>query len=258
MTAVRYPPASWEPVDYAGQAGPLSTPIGWVEHVVVGDGDPWSVFKNAQSPNRRFSHLWFAKDGRIKQYQDLTRDSWAQAAGNETYWACETEGYPGQPLTDAQLDALAAWHVWSGTPDALAEAPGQRGIGTHQMGGLAWGGHACPGTIRAAQRPDIIRRAQALRGGDMPLTDAEWKRLSDLMDSKAATYADAVENRYAVKLPDGTLVNRDVELSALDALVHEVLARLGITTGGTLDVNSLATALAPALVTELARRAARA
>ena len=105
-------------------------------------------------------------------------------------------------------------------------------------------------------------RMIANAGGDMPLTDAEWKRLSDLMDSKAATYADAVENRYAVKLTDGSIVNRDVELGSLDALIHQVLAKVSTGGGGgAVDPAALAAALAPALApaiaAEFAKRLAR-
>lgn len=166
MSALLYPIAIWEPVSYIGDASLMSAgSLGWVEHVVIGNGDVHDLFEHAPPGNRRFSHLWFAKDGRVRQYQDLAHDSWAQVGGNDSYWSCETEGFPSEPLTDAQLDALARWHVWSGTADAIATIPGQRGIGTHEMGGAAWGGHACPGPIRAGQRAEILRRAAALRQG---------------------------------------------------------------------------------------------
>ena len=92
----------------------------------------------------------------------------------------------------------------------------------------------------------------------MPLTEAEWTRLSALLDSKAVTYADAVENRYGVKLADGTVVNRDVEEAALDAMLRQVLAKVSLGAGGPVDVQALAAALAPVLskaeADELARR----
>ena len=261
MTADRYPHAAWEPVSYVGDASALINPLGWVEHVQAGDSDPFSTFESAVSPNRRFSHLWVSKGGRVVQYQSLNRDSWAQGGGNgftpgTGYWAVETEGFPDEALTPEQITALGTWHAWSGTANAVANAPGERGIGTHSMGGAAWGDHpGCPGPIRAAQRPAIIAAAQ---GGDMPLTEAEWTRLSALLDSKAATYADAVENRYGVKLADGTVVNRDVEEAALDAMLRQVLAKVSLGAGGPVDVQALATALAPVLskaeADELARR----
>lgn len=170
-----YPQAVQRPVSYAPQAGLLDQqPRGWVLHVVVGYGSPWGTFERATSPNRRFSHLWVAKTGAVEQYAPLTSKSWAQAAGNPWWWSVETEGLPTEPLTDAQIDALAAWHVWCGAVDRVAGpedtiggAPG-RGIVTHQDGGVAWGNHTCPGPIRAGQRPEILRRAALIRGGSMP------------------------------------------------------------------------------------------
>jgi hypothetical protein len=164
----RYPRALWRPVSYAGEAPPITDVHGWILHVVVGDGSPWEMFERARRPNRRFSHLWISKSGRVEQYAGLDRASWAQAGGNRTYLSVETEGMPAEPLTDRQLDALARWHRWSGTADRLALMPGQRGIGTHSMGGAPWGGHACPGPVRAAQRTEILRRARALVASTAP------------------------------------------------------------------------------------------
>ena len=172
-------PAKWWPeatirlVSYAHEAGDLAArPLGWILHVVVGDASPWATFERAKSPRRRFSHLWVAKDGSAEAYAPLTAKSWAQSAGNASYWSVETEGYPSEPLTAAQVETLARWHVWSGTPDLLASAPGMPGIGTHYMGGAAWGGHSCPDPQgregrgpRSVQRLDIIHRAQQIREG---------------------------------------------------------------------------------------------
>jgi hypothetical protein len=163
-------------VSYIDEAGPLHRqPFGWILHVVVGDGSPFGTFQGARSPNRRFSHLWVGKDGLIEQYQRLDRASWAQAGGNSTWWSVETAGDPDQALTGPQIDALAAWHVWCGAQDAIADSPGARGIGTHAMGGGGWGGHECPGKIRAGQRREILARARELRtgikGDDVNLTD---------------------------------------------------------------------------------------
>lgn len=244
-TSARYPGATWEPVDYIGEAGPLITPLGWVEHVVVGNGDPFGCFQGAVPPNRRFSHLWFGKSGAVKQYQRLDRASWAQGPdGNSHYWSCETEGYPGEALTGAQLDALAAWHVWSGTPDRLAEAPGQVGIAWHGMGGDLWGGHPdCPGQIRRAQRADIIRRAQAIRAGgaDMPsldITDADtvWER----------TYTYGPEKTSPLQmLRETTLALRALSPAAVAAAVAKALPA-----GSSVDPQ----AVADAVVADLAGR----
>lgn len=249
----RYPAAAWEPVSYIDEASLMSNgSLGWVEHVVVGDGDPHGGFEHAPPGNRRFSHLWFAKDGRVRQYQDLRHDSWAQADGNDTYWSCETEGDPSEPLTDTQLDALAAWHVWSGTADAIATVPGQRGVGTHQMGGAAWGGHACPGPLRAAQRPEIIRRAQILRGGvDMPLTDAEITRIADVIETRYQVHVGKV-----LETRDQALGDLIAAVAALPAAVAEAVAAR-LPAGATVDVTALAAQCATATATELATRLVR-
>ena len=229
-----YSEATYEPVDYAGDAAPMGTVLGWILHVVVGLGDPWLTFENAVAPDRRFSHLWFARDGHVEQYQRLSEDSWAQVAGNGSYWSAETEGMPTEPLTDAQLDALAAWHVWSGTVDQLAQAPGQRGIGTHQMGGAAWGGHACPGAIRAGQRPEILRRAVLLRqGGAVPV---------DLTPAAEM----AVANQVLAGRPDGGPYEihdpaNPTHLLVLTDALSQVLARLAALQA---DVTALRAAVA--------------
>jgi len=161
----RYPHATWEPVSYAPEAGPLAAPHGWVLHIQDGRGDPGPYFRGLVKPNRKFSHLWFAYDGSVRQYGSLAGASGAQGDGDPEWWSVETEGLPGEPLTGAQLDALAQWHAWCGAASLLASSPSGRGIGTHAMGGGAWGGHPdCPTTARAGQRQEILRRAEILRG----------------------------------------------------------------------------------------------
>jgi N-acetylmuramoyl-L-alanine amidase len=142
--ARRWPGATWRPVTYAPAARVFSKPpLGWILHVTVSNGSPWSGFETAPMGKRRFSHLWVAKDGRAEQFAELDHDSWAQGDGNDLYWSVETEGYPEEPLSLAQVETLARWHIWCGADDALANQPGWPGIGTHYMGGAAWGGHSC-------------------------------------------------------------------------------------------------------------------
>lgn len=139
-------------------------PLGWILHVSVSNGSLFNYFNNLAKGSRKFSTCWVAKDGTIEQYGSIKRIPWAQAAGNSTYWAVETEGFPTEKLTTSQIHALARLHkafmLASGRNlDHVISKSGQVGIGTHQMGGTAWGGHSCPGTIRAGQRDDIIARA---------------------------------------------------------------------------------------------------
>jgi hypothetical protein len=158
IPALYFPGAVLELVPYRGEA-PLfaGRPLGWVLHVQDGLNDPGPYFNRLVRPNRAFSHLWVSKAGLVKQYQTCDRQSWAQEAGNPEYWSVETEGYPNEPLTAAQLAALRRWHVWTGTANRLANAPGQAGIGYHSMG--PWGHPLCPGTIRIGQRSQILTPA---------------------------------------------------------------------------------------------------
>jgi hypothetical protein len=119
-------------------------PLGWVLHVVVGNGSPFGTFAGAKSPRRRFSHVWIAKDGDVEQYGPFSHKSWANGNGNGTYYSAETEGLPTEPLTDAQLQRLAEFHVFTRTADRIAGGVGERGIVCHYQGGADWGGHSCP------------------------------------------------------------------------------------------------------------------
>jgi len=159
------PGAIRKPVPYRAEAGRwVTTPLGWILHVVVGNGSPFETFRRAVSPARRFAHWWVAKDGTIEQYAETFYKSWAQGAGNPQYFSVETEGLPTEPLTPEQIAALARIHDFLDAADVLAEAPGQVGIGTHYMGRGPWGAHSCPdpergeGTgPRSHQRADVIR-----------------------------------------------------------------------------------------------------
>jgi hypothetical protein len=166
MTGLYLPGAVWRPISYRGQSGLFvpGHPVGYIPHVQVGNGSLWGTFEYAPAGNRRFSNAWVAKSGASEQYAETNRVPWAQVAGNPDYLAFECEGYPSEPYTAAQINTLAVWHNALGMPDLITDTPGQRGIGTHVMGGAAYGGHTCPGPgPRAGQRSAIIARAISLR-----------------------------------------------------------------------------------------------
>jgi hypothetical protein len=151
-------------IPYAGEADLFeSQPLGWVMHVQVGNGSPYHYFASRKKPNRKFSTYWISKIGGCEQYQYLNRESWAQGKGNSTYWSVEFEGYPDEKLTPQQIATGAQLHNLLRVRDTVINVPGLRGIGTHSMGGKAWGPTACPGTLRANQRLVIIGAAQTLR-----------------------------------------------------------------------------------------------
>lgn len=153
--------------------GPMSKHLGVILHVNDSDGNLY----NWVSGNHNMScHFEVYKDGSAEQYLDTEDSSWAQEAGNATYMSIETEGYPNEPLTDAQVkkcaEIVAALHKEYGFPLHLANTPGERGLGWHGMGGQAWGNHpGCPGDKRKAQRADILAQAGAILA---PVSLLDW------------------------------------------------------------------------------------
>jgi N-acetylmuramoyl-L-alanine amidase. len=157
--------------------------IGFVPHVQVGHNSLRDYFSNTK--NEASSHLWLSYTGVFEQYIPFDLAAWTQAAGNKAWVTCECEGFPNEPYTDQQLNRLAEFFKWGATNFGwklqITDNPNVGGLGTHVMGGTAWGGHSCPGTIRAGQRLEVLRRAQAggvtpTGGVSMPLNpdDKKW------------------------------------------------------------------------------------
>lgn len=142
-------------------------PLGWVLHVNQSNGDLDDYFRAGTDRNagQVCPNFQVYKNGAVHQHLPLNWSPWCQADGNYQYAAIETEGYDYEPLTIQQIQSLGRLHAeyrnHLGVQDVAANSPGQRGIGIHVMGGAAWGGHTCPGTIRTAQRPSIIAASKA-------------------------------------------------------------------------------------------------
>lgn len=166
MTGLYLPGAAWRPISYRAASGTFAAgkPLGYMPHVQVGNGSLFNFFNSKVSPNRLFSTAWIRKDGYSEQYCELNRIPWAQGSGNPLYHAFECEGNVNEPYTPQQINTLATWHNFLGTPDVVLTGPTGRGISAHRLGGAAWGGHSCPGDVRLAQRSAIIARARVLRG----------------------------------------------------------------------------------------------
>jgi hypothetical protein len=195
-------------------------PLGWIPHVTDMNGSPFGIFEKAQSPRRRFSHLWVSKSGKIEQYTDLFMKSWAQTAGNGDYWSVECEGFPEEPYNDTQLNILGEMHNFFGAPDKLANKPGERGIGTHYMGGASYGAHSCPDPVgkegqgpRSKQRQEIINRAN----GVSELTPAEMDTLVEKFWNRVGVFDDAIN-------PDasGAPTHREAQM---ETFVQQTFAR---------------------------------
>jgi len=145
---------------------------GVIMHTMVGtQAGTIAWFNNPQAQASAQFGVGF--DGAIHQFGPIGQGwiAWHAGAVNATWYGIEHEddGDPSRPLTDAQLTASAQLTEmlcgFAGIPLQVTNSPANWGLGTHSMGGSAWGGHACPGDVRAAQRGEVIRRARAIRGG---------------------------------------------------------------------------------------------
>lgn len=187
--------------------GPFKTFLGVVLHVNEsenGTSDSFFAADPPANPNSVTPNFQVYKDGTIHQYLPFDWQPWCQIDGNFNYAAIETAGLHSEPLTLAQLDAiariLAVYHTDMGMLLSTADKPGERGFGTHAMGGAAWGGHPCPGTIRTAQRSAILSIAQG--STDMALSP------DDLAKIQAMIYAS--ENRLTSVLTKTGVVVRQL------------------------------------------------
>jgi hypothetical protein len=170
---VKFAGAIWRPIS-TNYSGPMGNIIGLCLHVQEGNGSLYGWFNNPAA--QVSSHLWAGKDGALEQYLDPpSQKAWAQAAGNPDYVSIETEGFVNEPLTDAQMLAVASVLSQAATaysvPVTGPVAHGQPGFTQHcNPDGTpdpAWGNHSCPGPIRLAQMTSILALAH---GSPVPPT----------------------------------------------------------------------------------------
>jgi hypothetical protein len=166
MAATRYPPATWRPV--VNTSGTMVQPTrGLIAHVQQGNGSLYGLFNTRSSEVS--SHLWLSKGGAFEQYVDLADRAWAEAAGNPYWISVECEGFDTEDYTALQIQRLGELYAWGmsqfGWKAEVTDSVNGYGLGTHRMGGAAWGGHSCPGDIRANRRGDILAAALAIHGG---------------------------------------------------------------------------------------------
>jgi hypothetical protein len=148
---------------------------GVVQHTE--DGFEAGTFATFMNPAEQVSAFFsIGEEGTSHQYLPVGRGyvAWAERVGNPYWYSIECEDKKRSatmPMTDAQVTIFA--QIYS----ALAERDGfgyastddtehGRGLITHGDGKAAWGNHPdCPGSIRKAQRPEILARARAVRDG---------------------------------------------------------------------------------------------
>lgn len=217
-----------------------------VEHIADGTFAGTIVWQKNASANVS-SHFIVAKDGRIAQMVDTSIPAWTQILGNPYSIAVENEGFSGEALTPAQVEAsailLARAHREHGVPLQVTGTVGIPGLGHHSMGyesGVNWGHQFCPGSAIKAQKPAIVARAIEIMGGDdMPgyaASQPEWVDDDIWRGSAQAHGSDTIEGgRYKGQEHWTVKTLRDVQ-SKVSTL----------STGG-IDYDALATALAPKL-----------
>jgi hypothetical protein len=180
-----------------GQPGFTEPALGVVLHTEDGsEAGTQSWFNNGAAQVSAFFSVSFS--GAVHQYGPLAGGwmAWSQADGNSRWIGIEHEddSDPSRPFSDAQVNATAyiveALSRHFGFPLAAAYDPfTERGVTLHSEGGAAFGGHyECPGTVRGAQRPDIITRAKAIRNPPDPAPEpAAWKDDPMLLDTVGVT-----------------------------------------------------------------------
>jgi hypothetical protein len=146
---------------------------GVVMHTMVGNlPGTIELFNTDRGADSASAHFGIGQQGHIHQFGPIGKGwiAWAQVAGNEAWYSIEhaDNGDTHNPLTDAQITASAqlveVLSRFAGFPLQVTDSVDGRGYGVHNMGGLAWGGHTCPGPgPRAGQRDAIIELAKQIR-----------------------------------------------------------------------------------------------
>jgi hypothetical protein len=168
---------------------------GVIMHTMVGNLPGTIAAFNDQTPPRKSAHFGIAQSGLIHQFGPIGKGwiAWAQAGGNDGWYSIEhaDDGSTGNPLTESQIEAsaqlLECLSAFADFPLRVTNSVDGTGYGTHVMGGIAWGGHTCPGPgPRAGQRDGIVALAKKIRTGGVTLDEHTTGGELSLADFAAA------------------------------------------------------------------------
>lgn len=233
----RYPGAVWRPVRNYTPGGIVAPTRGLIPHVQEGNGSLFGWFDNAAS--QVSAHLWVSKSGVVEQYVGFADRAWAQAAGNRFWISCECEGRVAEDYTAAQIQRLAEIYRWGmaefGWRAQVTDDPNGYGLGTHRMGGSSWGGHSCPGDLRAGRRVDILAAARGFpstpppseEDDDMP-SPSQWTEADKVAAGKAvADYLAAQMRALVTTDPDSgaTVRMADVRIGSVAEAIGLLVLR---------------------------------
>ena len=227
--------------------GRMSSHRGIVLHIA--EGTYRGTINWQMNPDQRYSSggstttssTWIVgrQEGEWAQMSDSDIIAWCQRGGSRDWNSIELAGYAPSAPTTWQIEACAqllAWHHRTyGTPLAVADHPGERGLGHHSMDrewlGEEWGHDSCPGSGVIAAKAAIVKRAKAIVAGeddDMPLDNADVMKVWtwDLKNGDGVDPAYVVLNRAAAEATRARLTSEAV-LAAVKGLdTKAVLARI--------------------------------
>ena len=157
---------------------PTSAVMGLISHTMEGNlSHTDDLFTPGPLGNGNSAHFGTAQDGTVIQWVPLGIVAEHAIAANGHWYAVENadDGDPNNPYTDAQLSRIAQILELTSRPEIgrftlqVTDSPDQEGLGMHDMGGAAWGGHSCPDATkhpnhtRSQARAEIVRRAKIIR-----------------------------------------------------------------------------------------------
>jgi hypothetical protein len=127
--------------------------MGLISHTMVGNlPHTDAMFTPGPQGVGNSAHFGTAQDGTVIQWVPLGVIAEHAKAANDHWYAVENadDRNPNNPYTDAQLSRIAQILELTSRPEygrftlQVTNSPDQEGLGRHNMGGVAWGGHSCP------------------------------------------------------------------------------------------------------------------
>jgi N-acetylmuramoyl-L-alanine amidase len=138
---------------FHGGPMPTSAVRGLISHTMEGNlRHTDELFTPGPQGNGKSAHFGTAQDGTVIQWVPLGVMAEHAIAANPHWYAVENadDGNPNNPYTDAQLSRIAQILELTSRPEygrftlQVTDSPHKEGLGMHNMGGAAWGGHSCP------------------------------------------------------------------------------------------------------------------
>jgi N-acetylmuramoyl-L-alanine amidase len=202
--------------DFHGGPLPTSAVRGLISHTMEGNlSHTDDLFTPGPLGNGNSAHFGTAQDGTVIQWVPLGVVAEHAIAANGHWYAVENadDGNPNNPYTDAQLSRIAQILELTSRPEngnftlQVTNSPEIEGLGMHNMGGAAWGGHSCPDArkhpnhTRSQARAEIVRRAKIIRQHGQYPTQSTLVFTAILEDSMLLNKGqDAIT---PIALPDG-------------------------------------------------------